>query len=92
MWQAPSSVYIKDNESSLSQKLLNDNSLKFRCERFHRPLTPTQQIKVYYLKKALKTNKQKMIIIIITSDIDIKKLFKTNRVNIAYNKHERSII
>ena len=33
-----------------------------------------------------------MIIIIITSDIDIKKLFKTNRVNIAYNKHERSII
>ena len=30
--------------------------------------------------------------IIITSDIDIKKLFKTNRVNIAYNKHERSII
>ena len=33
-----------------------------------------------------------IIIIIITSDIDIKKLFKTNRVNIAYNKHERSII
>ena len=48
------------------------------------------------LKKALKTNKQKIIIIIIiiiiTSDIDIKKLFKTNRVNIAYNKYERSII
>ena len=42
MWQAPLSVYIKENESSLSQKLLNDNSLKFRCERFHRYLQPNK--------------------------------------------------
>ena len=52
MWQAPLSVYIKENESSLSQKLLNDNSLKFLCERFcifH--LSPTQEIKVSCLKK-----------------------------------------
>ena len=32
------------------------------------------------------------MIIIIKLDIDIKKLFKTNGINIAYNKHERSII
>ena len=62
MWQAPLSDYIKENESSLSQKFFNRNSLKSRCERLsivH--LFPTNSSLL--LKQALKTNKKKIIII-----------------------------